>query len=250
MMILDTFFCIFMLFAGTQAGPGLLIPLYTYPSDSTWESLKSAASSNPLIEFVAIVNPNSGPGGYLDSTFVTGIAGLTQVGVRCIGYVSTNYGATSVEAVIANMEKYTNWYPQVAGFFLDEMAYTEGKESYYASLTARAVSMGKPFTIGNPGTSTTQAYFDSVNNTVIYETSNLPQLSTLHLSFPNSGCSIIAYDVPAAEVNQSYIDNILQYAHLIYITDDTLNNPYDSLPTYFNQLVDFIRISVSSKNSS
>ncbi|XP_015117171.1 spherulin-4 [Diachasma alloeum] len=248
MRALGSCLCIFQLLAVSQAGPGLLIPLYTYPSVSTWEALKSAASSNPSVEFVAIVNPNSGPGSDLDSTYVTGIDGLTEVGVKCIGYVRTDYGAVATDTVTANMDKYTTWYPKISGFFLDEMAHSEGKESYYASLTAHAVATGKPFTIGNPGTSTTRKYFDTVNNTVIYETSKLPQLSALDLGFPSSGCSMIAYDVAASQVNQSYVDNVLQYTSLIYITDDKLDNPYDSLPTYFNQLVDHLRVAITSKH--
>ncbi|XP_063992487.1 spherulin-4-like [Diachasmimorpha longicaudata] len=239
--------CLSLLLATSRAGPGLLIPLYTYPTEPTWEALKSAAASNPSVQFVAIVNPNSGPGSNLDSTYVTSIASLTQVGVKCIGYVRTDYGAIPEDTVRGNMDKYTSWYPQISGFFLDEMAHSEGKESYYASLTAHAISTGKPFTMGNPGTSTTRKYFDTVNNTVIYETTNLPQLSALNLGFPSSGCSMIAYDVSASQVTQSYVDSVLQYTSLIYITDDKLDNPYDTLPTYFNQLVEYVRVAIASK---
>ncbi|XP_043285693.1 spherulin-4-like [Venturia canescens] len=234
---------ILLLSAVSQAAPGLLIPLYAYPldSDPTWTTVKSSASSNPSVEFIAVVNPNSGPGDNIDAIYGTAIAQLASAGVKCIGYVPTNYGAVAAKTATENMDKYARWYPIISGFFFDEMTNIGNKESYYTSLTTHAVSIGKPFTVGNPGTSTTRAYFDSVNNTVIYETAKLPQPSKLNLGFPRSRCSMIAYDVAASQVNQSYINDILKYTSYIYITDDKLDNPYDRLPTYFNQLVEYVR---------
>lgn len=226
-----------------SAAPGLMIPLYSYPTDNggaIWQAVQDAASNNPSISVIAIVNPDSGPGTTYDSTYNASVNTMVNAGVKCIGYVSTNYSAVPFATVTSNMDKYKTWYPGITGFFLDEMTNVGSQEVYYSNATKYAVSIGKPYTVGNAGTSTTQAYFNTVNNTVIYEKPGLPTAAALDLGFTPSGCTMMAYNVAASALNQTYIESIIQYSELVYITDDTLPNPYDVLPTYFSQLVTYL----------
>lgn len=243
---------IFLLSARALSLAGMMIPLYSYPTTNNgdiWKSVRDAATANPTLSFIAIINPNSGPGSSRDDTYVTAIAAMVNAGVKCIGYVSTNYTQVPASTATANMDSYKSWYPQLTGFFLDEMINTGSHESYYSGLTSYAVSIGLPFTVGNAGTATSQAYFDTVNNTVIYETVPLPRPTVLNSGFDSSRCSMMSYNVAASQLNQTYINDIVQYTPYVYITDDVLPNPYDVLPTYFNQLVAYLAAVPSSPSS-
>lgn len=229
-----------LLALSATAAPGVLIPLYSYPEGSAatdWNTVKNAATANPSIPFVVIINPDNGPGSSVDTTYRSYVNSLVAAGCKCLGYISTKTGSVSSSTVTGNMDKYKSWYPNVTGFFLDEMAYSGSKQSYYQALTNHAVSIGYGFTMGNPGTATTQAYFNTVNNTVIFESKPLPRSSEVNLGFDVSASSFIAYTIPGSQLNQTYINQIAQYVSLIYITDAPTSDPYQQLPSYFNQLL-------------
>lgn len=229
-----------LLVLSSYAVPGMLIPLYSYPEGSAatdWNTVKAAASANPSIPFVVIINPDNGPGSSVDTTYRSYVNSLVGAGCKCLGYISTKTGSVSASTVTGNMDKYKSWYPNVTGFFLDEMAYSGSKQSYYQSLTNYAVSIGYGYTMGNPGTATTQAYFNTVNNTVIFESKPLPRPSEVNLGFDISASSFIAYTIPGSQLNQTYISQISEYVSLIYITDAPTSDPYQQLPSYFNQLL-------------
>lgn len=239
-----------VILVANAAIPAVVVPLYIYPVVSgvdQWKPIKDAAIANPSVSFTVIVNPNSGPGSSKDTTYADAIVQMKNAGVKCIGYVSTNYGAVAVATVKANMDKYRTWYPGVSGFFLDEMANSGNKEAYYQSLTDYATSIGKPYTMGNPGTAVPQSYFDTVTNTVIYETSPLPQMSQINLgpTFAPYRSAMIVYNVPASALNQTYINQASKYVKWFYITDDVLSNPYDQLPSYWNTFIFYIAASAT-----
>jgi hypothetical protein len=41
---------------------GVILPLYTWPSDGAWDPVYDALVAYPEVDFNVIVNPNSGPG--------------------------------------------------------------------------------------------------------------------------------------------------------------------------------------------
>jgi hypothetical protein len=230
-------------FMMANARPGLLVVLYSYPTDNggaIWSSIKTTKINNPELPVMAIANPDSGPGTSQDSDYVTAINDLVAVGITVIGYVDTDYATVPIATVKANMDLYKDWYSGVTGFFLDQMKNVAGSESYYTEATAHAVSIGLGYTMGNPGTASIQSYFNTVNNSVIYEHHPLPAASVLNLGYPIEMCTLIAYDVPASVVNQSYINDVSQYVNWIWLTDDQEPNPYDSNPTYLSTLVSYI----------
>ena len=48
-------------YATTGRAISVLLPLYVYPESGAWDPVYSAVSSNPSVEFVVVVNPDSGP---------------------------------------------------------------------------------------------------------------------------------------------------------------------------------------------
>jgi hypothetical protein len=218
-------------YAATSAG--IMIPLYTYPG-GTWDQVSAAKAAHQSVPIVAIINPNNGPGGSRDASYVSGIQELQSAGVVVIGYVFTQYGSRSTSAVTSDIDTWKALYPQLQGIFFDEMTNTPGDENYYRNLSNYAKSVGFSFTVGNPGTDTATSYVGTMDNIVIYETGGLPSLNQLggwHTGYDKSNFSYLAYGVPT--LNDAFVASSANYVSYMYITNDGLSNPWDSVTPYF-----------------
>jgi len=215
---------------------GVMIALYTYP-DSTWDVVAQAKSAHPSVPVVAIINPDNGPGSSRDANYVSGIQKLHAAGVVVLGYDATGYASNSASSVKSVMNTWKSLY-NIDGIFFDEMANWSGEENYYSGLTSYAKSLGYTMTVGNPGTDTLPSYIGTVDNLMIYENPGLPPLSALqgwHTSYDKSNFSMIAFGVNS--ISTSFLSSASNYVGYIDLTNDVLDNPYDSVPSYFGTLV-------------
>ena len=226
--------------AGTNtAAAGIMVPLYTYPG-GTWDRVANTKIAHPGLPIVAIVNPASGPGSSKDSNYATGIANLKSAGVVVIGYVSTAYTGRSLTAVEGDIDRWHSWYPNLDGIFFDEQTNWAGKESYYKQASDYANSKGLSFTVGNPGANSIPSYLDTVDVVLIYESPGLPNLSSYSswASYPNEKLGMIPFSV--SSLPTSWVQNAAQTIGWIYVTNDVLPNPWDSLPSYFGDLANVL----------
>ncbi|CUR52255.1 putative spherulin 4 [Nitrosotalea devaniterrae] len=215
---------------------GVMIALYTYPG-STWDVVAQAKSAHPSVPVIAIINPNNGPGSSRDANYVSGIQELHAAGVIVLGYDATGYASNSASSVKSVMNTWKSLY-NIDGIFFDEMANWSGPESYYSDLTSYAKSLGYTMTVGNPGTDTLPSYIGTVDNLMIYENPGLPALSALqgwHTGYDKSNFSMIAFGVNS--ISQSFLTSASNYVGYIDLTNDVLDNPYDTVPPYFGTLV-------------
>jgi hypothetical protein len=215
---------------------GTIVPLYTYPTHSSWSAIVAAKNNHPTVPVIAVVNPASGPGSTVDSTYTTGINNLRAAGIKVLGYVATGYTARSEALVQTEMDRWRSFYPAVNGIFFDEMSNTSGQENYYRRQDAYARSKGFTYTVGNPGTDTVASYVGVVDTIIVYESAGLAPLPTWYQQFPRDKFAVIPYKVPAVDVN--YVATTKQSIGFIYMTNDDLPNPWDSLPVYFPALLD------------
>jgi hypothetical protein len=218
---------------------GLYVPLFTYPTSSTWNTLINTKNAHPGLAMRVVINPGSGVGSSKDSNYVTGINNLKGSGIKVGGYVYTSYGSRDPNVIKAEIDNYKLWYG-VDGIFFDEMSNVIGKEQYYKDLTAYVKSKGMTFTIGNPGTSTLQSFVGSVDTILIYESAGYPSVSivasrTFNGQPSNSNFGIIPYGCLSLDTN--WITQVKPYCGWIYVTNDVLPNPWDSLPSYLEQLI-------------
>lgn len=223
---------------GSTGVNGTIIPLYTDPPDPSWDAVVAAKQAHPTVPVIAIINPADGPGGSAQSSYTTGIAKLTAAGVKVLGYVHTLYGARATSELQSEMSQYQSWYPGVTGIFFDEMAYSAGYESYYSALTAYAKSHGSNFTVGNPGTDTSKTYVGTVDVLFIYESDGVPALSAIsgwHTGYARQNFGVIPYQV--GSMDAAFVAAARPYVGYIYLQNDTLPNPWDSVPSYLSSLV-------------
>ena len=222
--------------AATQTA-GLLVPLYTYPTDPSWQALIQAKLANPSVPIAAIINPSGGPGYGQDPNFVQGINSLRSAGITVLGYVATAYGSVSVSSIETQINEYKQWY-NVNGIMFDEMYNIPGYESYYSTLSNYAYSVGFSWTVGNPGAPVPSSYIGTMGTIIIYENAGLPSTSFLASAtggYPTSNFAFTAYGVSLP--SQSYISSAESYVSWMYITDGVYPNPYTGLPSYLYSLL-------------
>src|SRR2546427_11800077 len=126
---------------------GVVIPLYTYPTDGSWAATLQARNAHPNVPIIAVINPSNGPGGSSDSNYVQGVKNFHAAGVIVMGYVATGYASRSISSVEAQISSYWNWY-RVNGIMFDEMSNVQGNENYYSTLNSYVKSLGMTMTMG------------------------------------------------------------------------------------------------------
>ena len=221
-------------FAATS-NSGIVIPLYTYPTDGSWSASLQAKKAHPNVPIIAIINPSDGPGGSSDSNYVQGVKNFQAAGIIVIGYVATGYASHGMSDLDAQISRYKNWY-SVNGIFFDEMSNNQGNENYYSTLNTYVKSLGMTYTMGNPGTTTLKSYVGTLDSIIIYESAGTPSLSypafaTFYPSYSKSNFGFLAYSVPSLDT--SFETSTSTYVQWMYITNDGLSNPWDTLPSYF-----------------
>ena len=225
--------------APAASGAGAtIVPLYTYPTDPSWNTVIAGKAAHPTVGVIAAVNPANGPGAAADPAYASGIARLNAAGIKVIGYVATGYAVNSPVTVKADIDRWRAFYPgQISGIFFDEQSNRAGDVAYYRDLSQYAKAQGLSFTVGNPGTDSAPEYVGALDTMLIYESSGLPSVSQLggwHASHAPSNFGVIPY---AASFDAAFVRNARQYVQYIYLQNDTLPNPWDSVPAYFGDLL-------------
>jgi hypothetical protein len=217
---------------------GIVIPYYGDRPSQGWNAIINAKNVHPDLPMIVVVNPNNGPGNYKDQKYELQIQRLQSAGIFVLGYTYTEYANRNSSSVRADIDAYKSWY-NVDGISFDEMSNKPGHETYYKNLSDFAYYKGLKFTIGNPGTDTLENYIGTVDNMVIYENNSSPNIQYLddgwYSKYDKKNFSMLLTGIN--ELNTMYIKEATNYVGYIYITNDDLPDPWDSLPRYFNELV-------------
>lgn len=257
-----------------HAAINLLVPAYFYPSfgGSAWNTLIAAAQAGTPV--TAIMNPGSGAGLAPNSDYVTAVNALRAAGGKVLGYVPTGYGGAAVNAtstcqpasgttytatdVLNCAARYKLWYA-VDGVFLDEFSSTTASatpatlafyQQIYAGLKGSNGFAPDWIVVGNPGSETVADYFEdaggpTADTLVVFENSatyagytpaawqaDYPASAFAHLIHSeSSGINAAQFVALAASRNARYL----------FVTDDVLPNPWDTLPAYFAALTQAVR---------
>jgi hypothetical protein len=209
---------------------GLIVPVYFY-NLSEWERVENAS-----IDEIAVINPSNGPGSSVDENYADFIKALVNNGKKPIGYVYTKRGERDISEVEDDIDTWISFYPQIKGFFIDEAASGVDKLDYYEKLKDYIKAKGNYFIVLNPGSMPNAAYFSIADNIVVYE-GNVSELNASCTSYADKS-SIIVYNA----TKEQMLDIINRYhCRYLYVTDDNLPNPYDTLPSYFDEEIDALK---------
>jgi Spherulation-specific family 4 len=229
---------------------GIIVPAYFYPgaggpggAGDGWAAMDAAATQVPL---TAVLNPDNGPGAAQDPNYAIAVNKLEAAGGKVVGYVGTSYASVPLSSVEGEVSTFITLYPEIDGFFLDQASNSPAALPYYQALYAYIVGLSSSYRmIINPGMATDQAYlsaspptadvfntFENLN--VDYPGATPP--SWVHL-YSASRFSNVVYDAPASSVDADIELAAARNAGSIYITDQTTPNPFDELPSYWDQEV-------------
>ncbi len=241
----------FMDAGGTGGKMNVMVPAYFDPSSypTGWSRMATQSAKMPGRVW-AIVNPASGPGTAANSSYTSAISVMHTNSGKVIGYVSTSYGARSVSDIKADVDKWYNWYA-VDGIFFDEFPWETSFVANYQAIYAYVKSKNSnALVVGNPGGDVQEAYLVSggkrcADVLCIFETS--PGFDTWSGSgmswlqnYPANSFYVLPYNT-ASNKWQAYTDRAnANYVKWIYCTDDTLANPWDTLPSYFEAQCNYI----------
>jgi ribosomal 50S subunit-recycling heat shock protein len=240
----------------------ILLPLYKYPShwnanSYIWDDVAAAQSK---VDITAIINPANGPGasGTPNSDYQTGMQALRTAGVTMLGYVPTCWGNSQPQTdcyntrSVADMKRDIKAYADnfgVQGIFFDEAATASMQLSFYQELSTYARSLGLPLIVLNPGITPDASYVSNdavAHSAVTFESSYAEWLQAIKpddwsQTTVARQSALLVYDVPA-DALQSVVDQALQwnYGYLYFTDDGNDGNPWDSLPTYWNTLIDYL----------
>jgi len=233
----------------TDDKPSQYIPLfiypnwYTNPSNYDWTPLFNIIQASPNLNFVVTINVASGPDTSLNTDYVQGLTDLFAAGqvnnnLTILGYVFTSYGVRNIATVETDIDRWVSFYGTwVDGIFLDEMDNITGHETYYTNITTYAkVTKGLTMVWGNPGTATIAGYVGTVDTIMVYEDSTFPSSATMNTrtfngAFNRNNFAAIVHSQPDLN-SKSITDSMSPYVGYLYITNDIMSNPYDTLASY------------------
>lgn len=170
-----------------MAPTAVVIPLYIYPVPGAWDPLVQTARANPLVPFVAIVNPNNGPGTTVlpDASYQAALAALcAEPNITLLGYVHCVWCKRDAPEIESDIDTYACWAAEsggrfgVRGIFIDEAPWDPCHRAYMRQLaqyirTTFQEETGAPGTVCyNPGVVVDQAYLEDCDLAVVFEQSH------------------------------------------------------------------------------
>jgi Spherulation-specific family 4 len=243
------------------ADTGLIVPSYFYPGTggpggvgNGWAAMDTAAAQVPLI---AVFNPDSGPlPGPADPNYVNALTNLENAGGKVAAYVFTNNGNTPLTSVESQISTYLTQYGHlIEGFYLDGMLLLPSTLSYYQTLDTYIHGLSaSDLVIGNPGQPFLNGllpsdYLSAAGIFNIFEGPNTapspgtpgfnayPYGLNWFQSYPSNRFSNTIFDAPDSSLLPDLDKAVALNAGYVYITNETLPNPYSQLPSYWDQEV-------------
>jgi hypothetical protein len=225
-----------------------------------WKTLIQSAQSSENIQLHVIFNPANGPGFNVDANYLAAdgsgpLPDLKQAGAIIYGYVATSFAAKSMDEVTADIDRYFDglYAGQIDGVFLDEMSNNLAFTGYYQQINEYVKNkIAAAPVIGNPGIASTinpdQQTVFSVSDYI----RSVDVLVTFEGSADQYADNAISGKLPAiisARKNANIIHTTPEWDNaiaalidqhkvgMVFVTSDTLNNPYDQLPDYWSTML-------------
>ncbi|MDR3638787.1 MAG: spherulation-specific family 4 protein [Isosphaeraceae bacterium] len=223
----------------------LLVPAYFYPAGEglkAWDRLIAAADKAPI---VAVVDPDNGPGKQVDENYRAVLERARRSQLTLIGYVTLAYAKRPADAVKADVDRWLALYPgKVDGIFFDEQPSGPEHVPFVAECFAHARRRIKGARIvSNPGTVCAAEYLAVPGRPTVclFEAKtgvDAYQPPSWGAKLGAEQVAVLLYDVPKAEgMKRSLQEMLRKRAGYVYVTDDSGANPWDRLPSYWDEEV-------------
>lgn len=233
-----------------QAGPRLqiVVPAYFYPGGkglAYWEQLFGSAAQAPII---AIVNVANGPGKEAETHYAALVERAKQCNLVLIGYVYSSYTKRPLPEVMKDVDAWRRFYPGIQGIFVDEQTDGEEQVEYYLQLYRYIrQTLGLKLAVTNPGARCAEGFFarQAADVICLYESPGgragavAPDWAA---KYPATGILALPYAIKTAKQMRQWVEAAARgQCGYIYVTDDSGDNPWDRLPSYWRQEVEAVR---------
>ncbi len=218
-----------LLFSCGTVEKGLIVPLYT-ANQTAWQKV-----ANATVPEIVVLNPSNGPGSEYSQTYGDYINLLNKKGKTPVGYIYTKWGSRPLAEVEADIDRWLEFYPDIKGFFIDEVEPTSDQLEYYRELVdyIRGISPSLTIVLNAGRVPENTEFFNLADRVVVYEGDFLHKPQKICDVNPDKS-SIIVYNASEAVMKAIlYTEDCADY----YVTDDAPPNPYDRLPIYFDEEV-------------
>ncbi len=223
---------------------GIIIPAYFY-NETLWQKIISTKYS---LNFFVIANVQDGPGKILDENYKNWISLTSKSNKKVLGYVYTSYSKRNINLVKNDIERWIKFYPEIKGFFIDEVpdSKRDSELNYYSEIYKFIKNLNKNFyVILNPGNSDINLDLLKFSDSIVifeddYKNFNDFEIPFSIITYNPSRFIGIVYNVPKKDLLRVYEFLKQSGIGIIYITDDNLPNPYDTLPSYYDFLIKLI----------
>lgn len=234
-------------------------PLTAPPGSKYWDRLADAARIRGD-RLTVIANVNSGPGGPDDLDYTQVISTVISSGGKVIGYVHTCYANQSpkdvgrfecwrrIHDILDDIDRWHEFYPMIDGIFFDEVSMKQEDVSYYQALHYY-VQWRHPgaMIVNNFGGEPHEDYL-GIDSSILC-TYEGPSACVVGWSAPDwlprdRSCGIIYNTGPDLTAALGLVSR--KDIGWFYVTTDVNGyaNPYDTLPNYFEELVDAVSCTV------
>ena len=214
-------------------------------NSSNSEDLQSAAT----IPYV-IINPADGPSDKADYNYIVQIKKNKELGIKNLGYVTTNEYTKSIKQVCSEIDKYIQFYgyDNISGIFFDEIS--SGKNPLEIDYMAQLYSYVKTkipdsIVVANPGGAVTDEmskYSDLWLTSELSADNYINHWTPRTYNFENNpeNANRIVHIIHSATPDQ--YETLLKLskernAGFLMITTDIPNLPYEDLPQNFENLI-------------
>jgi hypothetical protein len=229
----------------------LAIPIDS--SDANASAIWGEAIAGAPAVGIIILNPSSGPGASVDAEYARLSAEAQARGINVLGYVYTEWanGSVSVQQAEEWIDEYYSWY-HVDGIMLDEANDTCNAQplGFYTTLYNYVKAKpGPSIVLLNPGEATGECYA-AISDLLLTFENDYANYSAGYVgaswtaSFPPSHFFHIVLGVPTvADMQHAITAAVERGAGWVYVTnlDDAKGkNPYNSLPSYFGQELEYV----------
>ena len=208
------------------------VPAYFYPGTLWDNSVQPPAT----VKRTLILNPNSGPGTQQDPYYVDAVSKARAAGATVVGYVHTSYGRRALDHVRADVASYRQFYG-VNDVFFDEVSSAEEQLSYYETLSTE-VRGAKGMVLLNPGMHPHEGYMPLADQVITfegtYDTYRRAQMPAWTAKYPASKFTHLVYSTHRRNLGNALSLADRRRAGNVYVTNDSGDNPWDTLPSYWS----------------
>ena len=214
---------------------GIDLSMYKYLIPAYWRSYDLNKKLEQIHNSIVIVNPSNGDFVKSEDVFRDQINKSHNGWNLAIWYIYTKYGQRDINEVKSRIDSRLKNYPNIDGFFFDEVSDSKYRVPYYEELYKYVKAKNsRLIVILNPWTTPDEKYFRISDNIVVYENpcsdyENYKQPDRLK-KYPNYKISYLGYNCS----DDQYKSLVAKYGkYIFYFTDDGADwNPWDSLSKY------------------